>query len=148
MPSCYFCFCCLQDKPWIKMPKWTIFEISFLWKHQCLCCHYWDYLTKFWLDNLRSIGDVVKRLCYVLDKSSRFLVMILIPQGLWSLDCLFIFLFSFPNPQVPSAPPRAKKLYRSWSVSTLNNGNDHLNFEKIRTSPSISQETVNSIISV
>ena len=23
----------------IKMPKWTIFEISFLWKHQCLCFH-------------------------------------------------------------------------------------------------------------
>ena len=26
------CFCCLQDKTWIKMPKWTILEISFLWK--------------------------------------------------------------------------------------------------------------------
>ena len=23
-----FCFCCLQDKTWIKMPKWTIFVIS------------------------------------------------------------------------------------------------------------------------
>ena len=40
-----WCFCCLQDKMWIKMPKWTIFEISFLWKHQYFCFHYWDYLT-------------------------------------------------------------------------------------------------------
>ena len=28
------CFCCLQDKTWIKMPKWTIFVISLLWKHR------------------------------------------------------------------------------------------------------------------
>ena len=33
-----------QDKTWIKMPIWTIFEISILWKHQCFCFHYWDYL--------------------------------------------------------------------------------------------------------
>ena len=24
----HLCFCCLQDKTWIKMPKWTIFLIS------------------------------------------------------------------------------------------------------------------------
>ena len=31
----------------LKMPKCTIFEISFLWKHQFLCFHYRDYLTNF-----------------------------------------------------------------------------------------------------
>ena len=55
------CFCCLQGKAWIKMPKWIIFEISFLWKHKFLCFHYWDYLTNFWRNNWRSIIDVVSR---------------------------------------------------------------------------------------
>ena len=36
--------------------------ISFLWKHQCFCFHYWDYLTNFWRNNWRSIIDVVERL--------------------------------------------------------------------------------------
>ena len=59
------CFCCLQDKTWIKMPKWTRFETLFLWKHQFFCFHYWYYLTKFWRNNWRSIIDLVKRLCYL-----------------------------------------------------------------------------------
>ena len=46
-----------QDKRWIKMPKWTIFQISFLWKHQCLSFHHWDYLTKIWW----SIIDIVEK---------------------------------------------------------------------------------------
>ena len=33
-------------------------------KHQCLCFHYWDYLTDFWRINWRSIIDIVKRLSY------------------------------------------------------------------------------------
>ena len=33
-------------------------------KHQCLCFHYWDYLTNFWHNNWRSIIDVVERLCF------------------------------------------------------------------------------------
>ena len=64
---------------------------------------------------------------------------------IFRLSIYLLLLFS--KPQVPSAPPRTK-LYRSRSVSTLNNGNNHLNFEKMWTSPSISQETVNSITSV
>ena len=44
------------------MPKWTFFKISFLWKHQSLCFHYWDYLTNFWRNNWQSIIDVVERL--------------------------------------------------------------------------------------
>ena len=37
-------------------------------KHQCLCFHYWDYLTNFWQNNWQSIIDAVERLCYnVLD---------------------------------------------------------------------------------
>ena len=32
-------------------------------KHQCLCFHYWDFLTNFWRNNWRSIFDVVERLC-------------------------------------------------------------------------------------
>ena len=31
-------------------------------KHQCLCFHYWDYLTNFWRNNWQSIIDVVERL--------------------------------------------------------------------------------------
>ena len=46
----------------IKITKWTIFEISFLWKHQHLCFHDWEYLTNFWHNNWRSIIDVVERL--------------------------------------------------------------------------------------
>ena len=30
--------------------------------NQCLCFHYWDYLTNFWRNNWRSIIDVVERL--------------------------------------------------------------------------------------
>ena len=48
-------------------------EISFLhfdsrvWsggqqKYQCLCFHYWDYLTNFWHNNWQSLIDVVERL--------------------------------------------------------------------------------------
>ena len=54
----FFC-CCLQHKTWITMPKWTIFVISFLWKHEYFCFHYWDYLTNFWCNNWQSIIDVV-----------------------------------------------------------------------------------------
>ena len=48
--------------------KWTIFEISFLWKHQSLCFHYWDYLTNFWHNNWRSIIDVVERFSYLMNE--------------------------------------------------------------------------------
>ena len=33
-------------------------------RHQCLCFHYWDYLTNFWHNNWRSIIDVVERLLF------------------------------------------------------------------------------------
>ena len=33
-------------------------------KHQCLCFHYWDFLTNFWRNNWRSIFDVVEWICY------------------------------------------------------------------------------------
>ena len=34
-------------------------------KHQCLCFHYWDFLTNFWHNNWQSIFfDVVERLCF------------------------------------------------------------------------------------
>ena len=49
---------------WIKMIKWTIFEIAFLWKHQSLCFHYRDYLTNFYCNNWWSIIDIVERFCY------------------------------------------------------------------------------------
>ena len=51
-----------QDKTWIKMPKWTIFEVSFLWKHQCFCFYYWDYLTNIWRNNWWSTLDIVEGL--------------------------------------------------------------------------------------
>ena len=37
----HFCFCCLQEKTWIKMQKWTIFVIS------SDCFDYWYFLTNF-----------------------------------------------------------------------------------------------------
>ena len=48
-------FCCLQDKTWIKMPKWTIFLISS--KEFVLITEiFWRI---FWRDNWRSlIGGV------------------------------------------------------------------------------------------
>ena len=33
-------------------------------KHQCLCFHYWDFLTTFWRNNWQSIIHAVERLCY------------------------------------------------------------------------------------
>ena len=51
-----------QDKTWIKMPKWSIFVISFLWNHQCFCFHYWDYLRNIWRKNWQFIFDGVEGL--------------------------------------------------------------------------------------
>ena len=31
-------------------------------KHQCLCFHYWDYLTNFWQNIWQSIFDNIERL--------------------------------------------------------------------------------------
>ena len=44
------------------------FWISFLWKHQCFCFHYWHYLTNIWRNNWRSIFDGVEGLDYCLEK--------------------------------------------------------------------------------
>ena len=55
-----------QNKTWIKMPKWTIFEIYFFWKYQSLSFHYWEHLTMIWCINWQSIIDVVENLCVVL----------------------------------------------------------------------------------
>ena len=38
-------------------------------KHQCLCFHYWEFLTNFWFDNWQSIFDIVERIYYLLCKS-------------------------------------------------------------------------------
>ena len=59
---------------WIKMPKWTIFEVSFPWKHQCFCFHYWDYLTKIWRNNRRSIFDGAEGLSYLVRKLVKVLI--------------------------------------------------------------------------
>ena len=56
-----------HDKTWIVMPKWTIFEILFLWKHQCFCFHYWDYLTNIWRNNWQSIFDPTNKLKELID---------------------------------------------------------------------------------
>ena len=45
----HWCFCCLQDKTWIKMP--------ILWKHRVCCFHYWDSFDR---NNWPSIFDVQK----------------------------------------------------------------------------------------
>ena len=54
------CFCCLQDKTWIKMPKWTIFDTSvYVFVTEI------TYLTKIWRNNWWSIIDIVENLCYM-----------------------------------------------------------------------------------
>ena len=55
-----------QDKTWIKMPKWTILEMSFLWQRLCWCYHYWDFLRNIWCNNWQFIIDVVENLGYCL----------------------------------------------------------------------------------
>ena len=49
------------------MPKWTIFEISIFWKHQCLCFHDWDFLMNIWHNNWQSIIDVVENLSIIVN---------------------------------------------------------------------------------
>ena len=45
---------CFKTKPELKCQNEVhIFEISFLWKHQFLCLHYWDYLTNIWHNTWR-----------------------------------------------------------------------------------------------
>ena len=39
----HLCFCSLQDKTWIKMPKWTIFFNTI----KNVCFDYWDFMTNF-----------------------------------------------------------------------------------------------------
>ena len=34
-------------------------------KHQCLCFHYWDFLTKFWHNNWWAIFDVVEKTLFI-----------------------------------------------------------------------------------
>ena len=41
----------IKDKTWIKMPKWTIFELWLLWKHQCM----FSCTEIIWHVNWRSI---------------------------------------------------------------------------------------------
>ena len=48
-----WCFCCLQDKTWIKMP--------ILWKHFSITEILW---RTFWRNIWRSVFDVVKILLY------------------------------------------------------------------------------------
>ena len=48
------------------MPKWTIFAISFVWKHQSSYFHYWNYLRNFWRNNWPSIIDVIFRKAWIL----------------------------------------------------------------------------------
>ena len=52
----YLCFCCLQDKMWMKMPKWTVFLISSE-KFVMITENFWRI---FWHDNWRSIIGVVE----------------------------------------------------------------------------------------
>ena len=76
------------------MPKWTIFEISFLWKHQSSCFHYWDYLTNFCCNNWWSIIDIVERLCYGQKLRNR-----------WPLDGLILGIKNFDL-----------RLYLDWKI--------------------------------
>ena len=52
----YLYFCCLQDKTWIKMPKWTIFLVSSK-MFVLITDIFWQ---SFWRNKWRSVFDVVK----------------------------------------------------------------------------------------
>ena len=56
----HFCFCCLQDKTWIQMPKRTIFVIS----SQVFLLITEIFWPTFWRNNWWSIIEVVEKLCY------------------------------------------------------------------------------------
>ena len=58
-------FCCLQDKTWIKMPKWTIFSISSE-EIVLIAENFWRI---FWRDNWRSIISAVENFRYRVRKS-------------------------------------------------------------------------------
>ena len=83
------------------MTKWTIFEISFLWKHQYLCFHYWDYLTNFWRNKWQSIIDVVEKLSLLFGPLEYFVMRRLFlfwhnyGQPLKSRSKLFLFWLFF-----------------------------------------------------
>ena len=53
-------FCCLQDKTWIKMPKWTIFLISSK-QFVLITENFWRI---FWRDNWPSIIGAVENYRY------------------------------------------------------------------------------------
>ena len=52
----HLCFCCLQDKTWIKMPKWNIFLIS----SKVFVLITEIFWRTFWGNKWRSVFDVVK----------------------------------------------------------------------------------------
>ena len=56
---------CFQRNDISKIVHFGILIYILSWrqqKHQCLCFHYWHYLTNFWRNNWRSIIDIVERL--------------------------------------------------------------------------------------
>ena len=57
----HWCFCCLQDKTWIKMP--------IVWKHRV----FWFFITEilwwtFWRNKWQSVFDIVKDSSYCVIK--------------------------------------------------------------------------------
>ena len=52
----HLCFCCLLDKTWIKMPKWTIFLIS----SKVFVLITEIFWLNFWRNKWQSLFDVVK----------------------------------------------------------------------------------------
>ena len=59
-----YVFVVYRTKRELKCQNKLFFEIEFLWKHQSLCFHYWDYLMNVWRTNWQSIIDLVEKLCY------------------------------------------------------------------------------------
>ena len=56
----YWWFFCLQDKMWIKMPKWTIFVMS----SDVFVLITENFWRIFWRDNWRSLIGVVENFRY------------------------------------------------------------------------------------
>ena len=79
----------LLRKTWSKMPKWSTFEVSFLWKHQCFCFHYWDYLTNNWRNKWRSIFDGVEGLNLSVSWSPPRLKIVSQTKNVWYMIILF-----------------------------------------------------------
>mgnify|MGYP007022710994 CR=1 FL=1 len=92
-------------------------------KHQCLCFHYWDYLTNFWRNNWRSIFDIVERLWQSFYSISNFIPRKSCNYWLWDQEGTYRSLKIGWNSPFWPYPLWAWSIRKTWWFS---NGSQHL----------------------